>query len=77
MDGVEADDGFTVLESYVDDHEIVDVIEVFPDPLCSDVGMNVSDDQVAGCSVTDLAGDMSGKSELAFVPCKFNLKDPD
>ena len=77
MDGVEADDGVTVLERDVDDYKVVDVIEVFADPFCGDVWMNASDDQVAGCSVADLGRDMSGKGELTFVPCEFNLQDPD
>lgn len=65
--------GVAVLEGDVDDYEVVDMVEILPNPLSGDVRVNITNDQVTGGPDTYLVCNVTGKDELPVVPSEFDL----
>lgn len=68
--------GVAVLERYVDDYQVVDVIEIISEALSSDVWVNIANDEVTGGSNTYLVCDVTRKDELPVIPSELNLELP-
>lgn len=61
------------LELDLDDNEVVNVLEIFADTLLGVPCVASSDDEIASGANPNLAGNMAGKSELAFSPLDLDL----
>lgn len=66
--------GVAVLEGYVDDYKVVDVVKVLSDALSGDVGMNIANDKVTSRSDAYLVCNVTRKDELSVVPSQFDLE---
>ena len=48
-----------IVERYVDDNEIVDMIEIFAETISSDIGMNSTDHEISCCADPNLICNMA------------------
>jgi len=62
-----------VNELYLDDDQVVDMVQVLADALLRVTGGDAPDEQITGCPSTDLADSMSGQGELSLVPLRNDL----
>jgi hypothetical protein len=69
VDRVGLDVAVAVLEHNLDDNQVVDVVQVFPNALlCVSVGVDSLEDEVTRRSTADLANGMACQGILALIP---------
>ncbi len=73
MDGIELEISVPVLKYYVNDHEVVDMIQVHAKALLGDIRMDVANDQVPGRAYANLVGNMTWQDEVTVIPDEFEL----
>lgn len=70
---VEADVAVATTKRHLDHDTVVNVVQVFPDVLLAVSAVVVVHNQVAACSLPNLAGNMARQDELSVVPLDLNL----
>lgn len=73
MDRVETDVAAPTCELGLDHNKIVDMLKVFSDVFIRVSAIVASDNQIAGGSRGNLAGDMTRERKLAVVPFDLDL----
>ena len=73
MDRVGRDVRIAIFEVDVYHDEVVDVIEMVTDLICSDFACNASDNKVSRSAAGDLVGHVRWYVELSVAPTEFKL----
>ena len=75
MDRVQLEICIPVLESDIDDDEVVDVVQVLPKHVRGEVGVDVTDDNVSSHASHDLVRNMAWKLEATLTPGNIDLDE--
>lgn len=75
MDRVEREECISILKTNVDDHKIVNVVEIVTETLIGNVWMDIPNCQVPRGADPNLICNVAWENKLAIIPRKFKLSN--